>query len=116
MWKRVFGQAERKGPDQIAHPRVWSDPLLSANWINECFNGVQMPGWDFAPVQDSMNPHILSMLEDMFFAWRGSIISTPSDILFKVYDITKTLLLKYTENGETFQIKKSDIFHIPAQT
>ena len=29
----------------------------------ECFNGEQMPGWDFADVQNHMNPHILRMLE-----------------------------------------------------
>ena len=37
-------------------------------WLDstEYFNGDQMPGWDFAHVQDDVNPHIMHMLEGTF--------------------------------------------------
>ena len=38
------------------------------------FNGEQMPGWDFAHVQDDMNPFILRMLEDTFRLTRPYLI------------------------------------------
>ena len=37
----------------------------------ECFNGDQIPGWDFARVQDNENTHFLRMLKDTFFARRS---------------------------------------------
>ena len=41
----------------------------------ECFNGKQKPGWDFAHVQDGVNPHILRMFEDTFSHDVANIIS-----------------------------------------
>ena len=46
-------------------------PLTESLDTTECMNGKQRPGWDFAHVQDDVYPHILQILEDTFFAWRG---------------------------------------------
>ena len=40
----------------------------------ECFNGKQMPGWDFARMQADANPNMLRMFEKHFFSWPDPII------------------------------------------
>ena len=41
-------------------------PQIESLDTNECFNGKQMPGCDFAHVQDDVNLHILHMFEGTF--------------------------------------------------
>ena len=59
---------DSEGPDQTARMRSLIRAFAvrkQINWI-EYFNGEQMPGRDFAHVQDDFNPHILRTLEDTF--------------------------------------------------
>ena len=40
-----------------------------------------MPGWDFAHVEDDVNPHILRMLQDTFFLDAAHIINGIGSVL-----------------------------------
>ena len=44
-------------------------PQTDSSDIIECLSAEQMPGCDFAPVQNDVNPHILRRFEGTFFAW-----------------------------------------------
>ena len=69
MQKHVFGHMwSAKAQISLRIHTVWSGPSLSAVSfdIKECFNGEEMPGWDFAQVQDDVNPHILRVLKGTF--------------------------------------------------
>ena len=57
----------RQGSDCLRRPQAESLDII------EIIDGEQMPGWDFAHVQEDVNPHILRMLEGTFFAWCGLV-------------------------------------------
>ena len=60
----AFGLGFQHLPRDLANVNAWK--TIFDPYTIECFNGEQMPGWDFALVQDDANPHILHMLEGMF--------------------------------------------------
>ena len=64
-------------------PMIPEEMKYNLHYGDECFNGEQMLGWDFAHMPDDANPQILHLLER----------------------ITKTRLFKYTENITTKKIK-----------
>ena len=64
-------------------------PLTEKSETTEWSNGEQMPRWDFAHVQDNVNPHILRMLA---YA-RGHF--------FFLFDATPLILDKTGENNSS---------------
>ena len=83
MQKRVFGHMRQQRP-RSACASAQSDQRLSCpqteslNTI-EWFIWEQRPGWDFAHVQDGVNPHIFA--RRFVFAWRDPFICTSFDYL-----------------------------------
>ena len=88
----------------LACPSVQSDqglhcPLIESLDTTECMNGEQRPRWYFAHVQDDLNLHF-----------------APLKVLFPLRKHAYSNILKILPpKNVTFQIKKSDIFHISAQ-
>ena len=72
---------------------VWSGPSLSANIIMDTidfFNGEQIPGWDFAHVQEWCWSLHFAHARRHFFAWRGPYYGSTC-----IHDIEMLTLLMY---------------------
>ena len=89
-----------EGQSQSARPRILIGTSLFAKeslHTIECVNGEQMPGWNFAQVQDDLNPHTLRMLEGTF-----SLDTDPTDVVSRVEiqmrlsQAKKKVLMSYT--------------------
>ena len=63
MRKRVFWNMRTVQAQISLHIRGIPYPQTETLNTIEYFSGEQMPGWDFAHVQDDLNPDILRMLE-----------------------------------------------------
>ena len=48
-----------------------------------------MPGWDFAHVQDDVNPHSLRMLEDTLFISGPTFLAIPQDVIAVVGGVAR---------------------------
>ena len=66
--RRVCGHIRSaKAQISLCIRAAWSGPSKTKSFDTvEYFNGEQMPGWDFAHVQDDANTHILRMIEGTF--------------------------------------------------